>query len=54
MPFQNVKLQPRTDCLATRFPLFMFVFLFGISMDYHVFILSRIRAVVPRLPAPRP
>jgi RND superfamily putative drug exporter len=24
-------------------PLFMFVFLFGISMDYHVFILSRIR-----------
>ena len=24
-------------------PLFMFVFLFGISMDYHVFILTRIR-----------
>jgi RND superfamily putative drug exporter len=24
-------------------PLFMFVFLFGMSMDYHVFILSRIR-----------
>jgi RND superfamily putative drug exporter len=24
-------------------PLFMFVFLFGISMDYHVFILSRIK-----------
>ena len=24
-------------------PLFMFVFLFGVSMDYHVFILSRIR-----------
>ena len=24
-------------------PLFMFVFLFGISMDYHVFILSRVR-----------
>jgi putative drug exporter of the RND superfamily len=24
-------------------PLFMFVFLFGLSMDYHVFILSRIR-----------
>ncbi len=23
--------------------LFMFVFLFGLSMDYHVFILSRIR-----------
>jgi RND superfamily putative drug exporter len=24
-------------------PLFMFVFLFGLSMDYHVFIISRIR-----------
>ena len=24
-------------------PLMMFVFLFGISMDYHVFILSRVR-----------
>jgi RND superfamily putative drug exporter len=24
-------------------PLFLFVFLFGLSMDYHVFILSRIR-----------
>ena len=24
-------------------PLFMFVFLFGLSMDYHVFILSRVR-----------
>jgi RND superfamily putative drug exporter len=24
-------------------PLLMFVFLFGISMDYHVFILSRVR-----------
>ena len=26
-------------------PLFMFVFLFGLSMDYHVFILSRIKEV---------
>ncbi len=24
-------------------PLFMFVILFGLSMDYHVFILSRVR-----------
>ncbi len=31
-------------------PLFIFVFLFGLSMDYHVFILSRIRE--PRLRAP--
>ena len=29
-------------------PLFMFVFLFGISMDYHVFILSRIRELRSR------
>jgi putative drug exporter of the RND superfamily len=26
-------------------PLFLFVFLFGLSMDYHVFILSRIREI---------
>jgi putative drug exporter of the RND superfamily len=29
-------------------PLFMFVFLFGMSMDYHVFILSRIRELRSR------
>ena len=29
-------------------PLFMFVFLFGLSMDYHVFILSRIRELRAR------
>ncbi|MBV9852942.1 MAG: MMPL family transporter [Streptosporangiaceae bacterium] len=29
-------------------PLFMFVFLFGMSMDYHVFILSRIRELRAR------
>jgi RND superfamily putative drug exporter len=29
-------------------PLFMFVFLFGISMDYHVFLLSRIRELRQR------
>jgi putative drug exporter of the RND superfamily len=29
-------------------PLFMFVFLFGVSMDYHVFILSRIRELWSR------
>ena len=52
MPFQNVKLQPRSDCLATRFPLFMFVFPFGISMDYHVFILSRIRELWARGSSP--
>jgi RND superfamily putative drug exporter len=34
-------------------PLFMFVFLFGISMDYHVFILSRIRELWARGSSPR-
>jgi RND superfamily putative drug exporter len=34
-------------------PLFMFVFLFGISMDYHVFILSRIRELWSRGAHPR-
>ena len=33
-------------------PLFMFVFLFGLSMDYHVFILSRIRELRARGAAP--
>jgi len=34
-------------------PLFMFVFLFGISMDYHVFILSRVRELWSRGWSPR-
>jgi putative drug exporter of the RND superfamily len=34
-------------------PLFMFVILFGISMDYHVFILSRIREHRTRGSSPR-
>ncbi len=34
-------------------PLFMFVFLFGLSMDYHVFILSRIRELRGRGEPPR-
>jgi putative drug exporter of the RND superfamily len=34
-------------------PLFMFVFLFGISMDYHVFILSRVRELWARGASPK-
>ena len=35
--------------IANWLPMFMFVILFGLSMDYHVFILSRIReALRPR------
>jgi uncharacterized membrane protein YdfJ with MMPL/SSD domain len=32
-----------TGAIAAWLPLFLFVVLFGLSMDYHVFILSRIR-----------
>jgi RND superfamily putative drug exporter len=34
-------------------PLMMFVFLFGISMDYHVFILSRVRELWARGASPK-
>jgi uncharacterized membrane protein YdfJ with MMPL/SSD domain len=34
--------------LAPWLPIFMFVILFGLSMDYHVFILSRIREAFDR------
>ena len=34
--------------IASWLPLFMFVILFGLSMDYHVFILSRIREAYDR------
>jgi RND superfamily putative drug exporter len=33
----------RTGAIINWLPLFLFVILFGLSMDYHVFILSRIR-----------
>ena len=32
--------------IASWLPLFLFVILFGLSMDYHVFILSRVRELV--------
>ena len=34
--------------VTTWLPLFLFVILFGLSMDYHVFILSRVRELVQR------
>ncbi len=34
--------------IASWLPMFLFVILFGLSMDYHVFILSRIREAVDR------
>jgi uncharacterized membrane protein YdfJ with MMPL/SSD domain len=34
--------------IAPWLPLFMFVILFGLSMDYHVFILSRVREAFDR------
>ena len=39
----------QTAPIVPWLPLFLFVILFGLSMDYHVFILSRVReAVRPR------
>jgi uncharacterized membrane protein YdfJ with MMPL/SSD domain len=37
-----------SGAITTWLPLFMFVVLFGLSMDYHVFILSRIREAYDR------
>jgi uncharacterized membrane protein YdfJ with MMPL/SSD domain len=37
-----------TGGITSWLPLFLFVILFGLSMDYHVFILSRIREAVDR------
>jgi RND superfamily putative drug exporter len=36
------------DGIASWLPIFMFVILFGLSMDYHVFILSRVREAFDR------
>ena len=38
----------RTGPITSWLPLFMFVVLFGLSMDYHVFILSRVREAFDR------
>ena len=56
--FQDGRLQGPLDYTAFGgiiywVPLMMFVFLFGISMDYHVFILSRIRELWERGSAPK-
>jgi putative drug exporter of the RND superfamily len=51
--FQDGRLQGPLDftsfgAITSWVPLFLFVFLFGLSMDYHVFILSRIRELRSR------
>ncbi|WP_433420334.1 MMPL family transporter [Microtetraspora malaysiensis] len=37
-----------TNAIGSRVPLFLFVILFGLSMDYQVFVVSRIREAVMR------
>ncbi len=37
-----------TGTIANWLPLFLFVILFGLSMDYHVFILSRVKELVDK------
>jgi RND superfamily putative drug exporter len=51
--FQDGRLEGPLDftsfgAITQWVPLFLFVFLFGLSMDYHVFILSRIRELRSR------
>ncbi|HEX8121092.1 MAG TPA: MMPL family transporter [Solirubrobacteraceae bacterium] len=46
--FNKVLGVPATGPIDSWIPLFMFVVLFGLSMDYHVFILSRVRELVDR------
>jgi putative drug exporter of the RND superfamily len=45
---QNLLDFQSNGAIAPWLPLFMFVILFGLSMDYHVFILSRIREAYDR------
>ncbi len=46
---QSVLSFASTHSVASWLPLFLFVVLFGLSMDYHVFILSRIRESYDRI-----
>jgi uncharacterized membrane protein YdfJ with MMPL/SSD domain len=46
--FEDVLGFDSTGAITAWFPLMLFVILFGLSMDYHVFILSRIREAVVR------
>ena len=46
--FNSVLGVSATGPIESWIPLFMFVVLFGLSMDYHVFILSRVRELVDR------
>jgi uncharacterized membrane protein YdfJ with MMPL/SSD domain len=46
--FAQGLLGAHTDGITSWLPLFLFVVLFGLSMDYHVFILSRIKELRDR------
>jgi RND superfamily putative drug exporter len=46
--FENVLGYEANDGIASWLPIFLFVILFGLSMDYHVFILSRVREAFDR------
>jgi uncharacterized membrane protein YdfJ with MMPL/SSD domain len=46
--FENVLGYQSNGGIASWLPMFLFVILFGLSMDYHVFILSRVREAFDR------
>jgi len=46
--FKDVLNVRPTDVIEAWVPIFVFAILFGLSMDYHVFILTRIKELVDR------
>jgi RND superfamily putative drug exporter len=46
--FKGILNVRQTDVIEAWVPIFVFAILFGLSMDYHVFILTRIRELVDR------
>ena len=50
--FDGVLGTTTNGAIVAWLPLFLFVILFGLSMDYHVFVLSRIREAVQRGASP--
>jgi uncharacterized membrane protein YdfJ with MMPL/SSD domain len=46
--FENILGYQSNGGIASWLPMFLFVILFGLSMDYHVFILSRVREAFDR------
>ena len=53
-PARSCSASTPTAAIVTWLPLFLFTVLFGLSMDYHVFILSRVKELVDQRRPDRP